>query len=262
MRNNIVNEAKSKDRYEIRIYDIYDRYRDLYTKTTTSIESCVKFIIQKAILLMNKRGVYKGSPMSLTNYEVSIWKHTGDIENYGYTEKVLSSFVSDDSGEVEPVDVSDMTKEIDAEIESDHNDKMSSHFYDEGIRKDKGMSLQKRFERVERSNAQKDMLASLIVNADAIDKNLSRILGVKSDAFVIDPHKRNGLIISDMKFADKHLVIKVSPSGDGIVIVGGLKNGEQVMRNLPADASVKKIAGMIATVIYEIENRSSEVSES
>lgn len=261
MRNNIVNEAKSKDRYEIRIYDIYDRYRDLYTKTTTSIESCVKFIIQKSIQLMNKRGVYKGSPMSLTNYEVSIWKHTGDIENYGYTEKVLSSFVSDDSGEVEPVDVSDMTKEIDAEIESDHNDKMSSHFYDEGIRKDKVMSLQKRFERVERSNAQKDMLASLIVNADAIDKNLSRILGVKSDAFVIDPHKRNGLIISDMKFADKHLVIKVSPSGDGIAIVGGLKNGEQVMRNLPADASVKKIAGMIATIIYEIENRPSETPQ-
>ena len=262
MKNNILNEAKSKDRYEIRIYAIDDRYRDLYEKTLSSLESGVKFITQKAMILMNKRGLYKGSPMALNSYEASILKHTSDVEYYGYTEKVLSSFVNDDDGEVKPVDISGMSEKIESELEADHEDKVRNGFYNESLRKDKGMSLQKRFERVERSNSQKDMLASLIVNADAIDKNLARILGVKSDAFIIDPHKRNGLIISDMKFADKHLVIKVSPSGDGIIISGGIRNDDQVTRRLPADSSVKKIAGMIATVIYEIENRPSEVPES
>lgn len=263
MRNNILNEAKSKDRYEIDIFDEYER-GSLYSKTVSSLESGVKFIEQKAMVLMNKRGLYKGEPIALNSKYVTIWKHTSDVEYYANIKKSLTSFVemNDETGKAEPVDVLVMAKEINDELEADHEYKISKGFYNESMRRNNGMSLQKRFERVERSNAQKDILASLIVNADAIDKNLARILGVKSDAFVIDPHKKSGLIISDMKFADKHLVIKVSPSGDGIAIVGALKDGNQVTRNLPADSSVKKIAGMIATIIYEVENRPSETPQS
>lgn len=117
-------------------------------------------------------------------------------------------------------------------------------------------SLQKRFERVLRNNKSKDIIASLITNADAIDKSLARILGTKSDSFTIDPHARKtGLVIDDIKGSDKNVVIFVDGDAeDGIRISGALKKDVKVTRKLPADSSVKRIAGMIATVIYEMDN--------
>ena len=117
-------------------------------------------------------------------------------------------------------------------------------------------TLQRRFEHVLHNNKSKDIIASLITNADAIDKSLARILGTKSDSFTIDPHARKtGLMIDDIKGSDKNVVIFVDGDAeDGIRISGALKKDVKVTRKLPADSSVKRIAGMIATVIYEMDN--------
>lgn len=117
-------------------------------------------------------------------------------------------------------------------------------------------TLQKRFEHVLHNNKSKDIIASLISNADALDKSLARILGTKSENFVIDPHSRKtGLVIDDIKGSDKNVVIFVDGDAeDGIRISGALKKEVKVTRKLPADSSVKRIAGMIATVIYEMDN--------
>lgn len=117
-------------------------------------------------------------------------------------------------------------------------------------------TLQKRFEHVLHNNKSKDIIASLISNADALDKSLARILGTKSENFVIDPHSRKtGLVISDIKGSDKNIVVFVDGNADdGIVISGALKKDIKVTRKIPADSSVKRIAGMIATVIYEMDS--------
>lgn len=117
-------------------------------------------------------------------------------------------------------------------------------------------TLQKRFEHVLHNNKSKDIIASLISNADALDKSLARILGTKSENFVIDPHSRKtGLVISDIKGSDKNIVIFVDGNvDDGIVISGAIKKDIKVTRKIPADSSVKRIAGMIATVIYEMDS--------
>ena len=117
-------------------------------------------------------------------------------------------------------------------------------------------TLQKRFEHVLHNNKSKDIIASLISNADALDKSLARILGTKSENFVIDPHSRKtGLVISEIKGSDKNIVVFVDGNADdGIVISGALKKDIKVTRKIPADSSVKRIAGMIATVIYEMDS--------
>jgi hypothetical protein len=117
-------------------------------------------------------------------------------------------------------------------------------------------TLQKRFEHVLHNNKSKDIIASLISNADALDKSLARILGTKSENFVIDPHSRKtGLVISDIKGSDKNIVVFVDGNADdGIVISGALKKDIKVTRKIPADSSVKRITGMIATVIYEMDS--------
>lgn len=117
-------------------------------------------------------------------------------------------------------------------------------------------TLQKRFEHVLHNNKSKDIIANLISNADALDKSLARILGTKSENFVIDPHSRKtGLVISDIKGSDKNIVVFVDGNADdGIVISGALKKDIKVTRKIPADSSVKRIAGMIATVIYEMDS--------
>lgn len=124
------------------------------------------------------------------------------------------------------------------------------------MRDAKQNTLQRRFEHVLHNNKSKDIIASLITNADAIDKSLARILGTKSDSFTIDPHSRKtGLVIDDIKGSDKNVVIFVDGDAeDGIRISGALKKDVKVTRKLPADSSVKRIAGMIATVIYEMDN--------
>lgn len=117
-------------------------------------------------------------------------------------------------------------------------------------------TLQRRFEHVLHNNKSKDIIASLISNADALDKSLARILGTKSENFTIDPHSRKtGLVISDIKGSDKNIIVFVDGNAeDGIVISGTLKKDVKVTRKIPADSSVKRIAGMIATVIYEMDS--------
>lgn len=121
-------------------------------------------------------------------------------------------------------------------------------------------SLHERFEKLQEQtlhkDKEKDAIAKLINDAESIDKNLARILGVKSDSFVIDPHSRKtGLIVNNIHGYDKNIVVFVDGNGEGgISVSGALKKDVKVVRNLPADSSVKRIAGMIATVIYEMDS--------